>query len=174
MSRPSKSLNLLEPQQPHQACSGKPLPFFFTMLHCSVLANLWKNTAVSVMSVKCEASVIKYGTTLKQSIASCSFHEMTWRCMQTVMSGPLCVPIFAKSEKNGSTSYCKIPHLKFHSDPFSRCHCAKKHKWQQFGQNSVDVPVMAWHDEKSVIIIWACVHYLTTLPIANNNCHASS
>jgi hypothetical protein len=29
MSRRSRSLNLLEPQEPHQACSGKPLPLPF-------------------------------------------------------------------------------------------------------------------------------------------------
>ena len=27
----SRSLNLLEPQQPLQACSGKPLPFFYSL-----------------------------------------------------------------------------------------------------------------------------------------------
>ena len=32
MSRRSRSLNLLKPQQPHQACSGKPLPLLYCQL----------------------------------------------------------------------------------------------------------------------------------------------
>jgi hypothetical protein len=34
MSRRSRSLNLREPQEPLQACSGKPLPFTSVPCHC--------------------------------------------------------------------------------------------------------------------------------------------
>jgi hypothetical protein len=49
ISRRSRSLNLLEPQQPHQTCSGKPLPFTFTFYstYC-----IWEQAAVPMHRAK--------------------------------------------------------------------------------------------------------------------------
>jgi hypothetical protein len=84
MSRRSRSLNLLEPQESHQACSGKPLPFY-------VYINIHKyiHTYITHLYMRTRTHAHAHTHTLALC-AECNFYiSLIWESLEVYYVGKI-------------------------------------------------------------------------------------